>query len=478
LLLFPPESAEFPPVAHLRSRWSAWFCALLIVVATQSTASADELKVGLFDVDASPPLGSWMAYNETTKVLIPLSARGIVLTGAGEPIVICSVDWLGIGNGGQTLFRQAMAEGANTSVERTAIHTLHQHDAIWCDTSVDELLEKHGVTHRPFDSHYARDVARRLKVAIANAVKNAQPVTHLGLGEGIVEKVASNRRVLGPDGKVLHVRWSAVTDPVVRDFPEGVIDPKLKAISLWNGDKPLVVMTFYATHPQSFYRTGEANPDFPGIARNMRQESTGVPHIHFNGAGGNITAGKYNDGSKENRPVLAKRVADGMERAWEATAKTAITSKDISWKSVAVALPVAAHLKEDELASTLADASKAPQERFGVARELVWLRRCQAGEKVGLACLSLGKSRVLTMPGELFIEYQLAAQKMRPDLFVAMAAYGEYGPAYIGTQIAYSQGGYETEPRSSHVAPEVEKVLMEGIGELLDADPKGIQPLQ
>jgi hypothetical protein len=56
---------------------------------------------------------------------------------------------------------------------------------------------------------------------------------------------------------------------------------------------------------------------------------------------------------------------------------------------------------------------------------------------------------------------------MRPDLFVAMAAYGDYAPGYIGTEIAYPQGGYETSPRASLVAPKVEGVLMEVIGKLL-----------
>jgi len=49
----------------------------------------------------------------------------------------------------------------------------------------------------------------------------------------------------------------------------------------------------------------------------------------------------------------------------------------------------------------------------------------------------------------------------------AMAAYGDYGTFYIGTERAYSEGGYETEPRSSNVAPEVESVLMQGIRKLL-----------
>ena len=47
-----------------------------------------------------------------------------------------------------------------------------------------------------------------------------------------------------------------------------------------------------------------------------------------------------------------------------------------------------------------------------------------------------------------------------------MAAYGDYGPGYIGTAVAYTQGGYEVGP-VSRVAPEVEDVLTGGMRELL-----------
>jgi hypothetical protein len=50
-----------------------------------------------------------------------------------------------------------------------------------------------------------------------------------------------------------------------------------------------------------------------------------------------------------------------------------------------------------------------------------------------------------------------------------MAAYGDYGPAYIGTTAAYAEGGYETGPRASNVAPEVEPVLMDAMRRLLGA---------
>jgi hypothetical protein len=86
---------------------------------------------------------------------------------------------------------------------------------------------------------------------------------------------------------------------------------------------------------------------------------------------------------------------------------------------------------------------------------------------IDVSCLRLGRARVLHLPGELFVEYQLRAQKLRPDLFVAMAAYGDYATAYIGTKIAYSEGGYETRPGVTHVAPEVEDVLMDAVARLL-----------
>ena len=113
------------------------------------------------------------------------------------------------------------------------------------------------------------------------------------------------------------------------------------------------------------------------------------------------------------------------------------------------------------------DVSKPVRERAMAASELTWLRRCHAGETIAVSCLRLDMARVLHLPGELFVEYQLAAQQQRPDLFVAMAAYGDYGPGYIGTEEAYPQGGYETGPHASLVAPTVERTLMDVIERLL-----------
>ena len=54
-----------------------------------------------------------------------------------------------------------------------------------------------------------------------------------------------------------------------------------------------------------------------------------------------------------------------------------------------------------------------------------------------------------------------------PPLFVALAAYGDYAPGYIGTEVSSQQGGYETSPKASLVAPTVEAVIMDAMKRLL-----------
>ena len=253
----------------------------------------------------------------------------------------------------------------------------------------------------------------------------------------------------------------------IRAEPEGLIDPVVSLLSFWNEDKPLALLTSYACHPQSYYRLGIPSPDFPGIARFIRgQDLNGPLHVHFNGAGGNITAGKCNDGAQANRMILATRLADGMRKAYEKTNKTPLTAADVGWASVPARLPIAAHLDEADLIAKLK--GTAAKGYISYADQLAWLRRSKAGHEIDVTCLRVGDTRMLHLPGELFVEYQLAAKAMRPDLHVMMAAYGDYGPGYIGTTASYGEGGYETSPTSSGVAPQVEPILMKAMQTLLE----------
>lgn len=453
----------------MQSRLLSVFTAAFVVgVLAGPVQGADSIRVATFEVDATPPVGSPLAYDPMKEAVMPLSCRGIVLLGNEMPIVLCCVDWIGISNDGNKVFRQRLAEAAHTTPERVAVHTVHQHDAPRLDFNAEEIMAKQGESGAMFNVEHANSVIDNASVAVADAAKQAQTVTHIGLGEGVVDKVASNRRIQGPDGNVMWTRYtSGASQQRNREAPIGLIDPKVKLITFFQDEKPLATLTYYACHPQSYYRTGGANPDFPGIARSMREEVTNTFHVHFNGAGGNIGAGKWNDGSPPYRQILADRLAAGMEKAWDSMQRTAASVDDLGWTVEPVALPLGAHVVPEELEERLADPDT--KDRPEVAKTLTWARRCQAGDTIDIQCLRLGTARVLHMPGELCVEYQLAAQKMREDLFVAMAAYGEYAPGYICTAIAYTQGGYEASNRASHVAPDVEDVLTEAMEKLLKA---------
>lgn len=450
-----------------------WF--VLLMVTGCVSAFGVELKVSMFQVDATPPLGSALcggSVDPAKEITDPLTARGMILLPEDQdPIVIAIVDWVGIGNDGHTLWRRALAEAVETSLDRVTLHTIHQHDAPFCDFTVETLMRNVGLPGKMFDPEFAEDVIARSAVAANESLSTAVSVTHLGLGKAKVEQVASNRRILGEDGKVAHVRWTACTDPMLREEPEGTIDPWLRAISLWNGDTPVAILTHYATHPQSHYGKGSVSADFPGMARTAREQA--IPearHFHFNGAGGNIGAGKYNDGSPSNRPVLAGRLEDGMKAAFDSTTKYSLADLDVDWATEDVMLPLRDEVSIDHERKVLHDENASIGARMGAAREIAWIERIQYGEPITIGRLQLGPAQILYMPGELFVEYQLAAQAMAPESFVSMAAYGDYAPGYIGTTVSYGEGGYETGVHTSRTAPEVEPVLMNAMKALLRKD--------
>ena len=173
-------------------------------------------------------------------------------------------------------------------------------------------------------------------------------VTHIGTGRAKVERVASNRRVVQADGSI-RGRYSSTKDPALQAAPEGLIDPWLRTISFHDDATPLAELHYYATHPQSFYGDGRVTYDVPGIARERLEKQSGVFQIYFNGCGGNIGMGKYNDGTPAAREALSGRLFDAMARSAAEIKRQPVAR--ISWKTTSVEFPLRA------------DASLAPSAR-------------------------------------------------------------------------------------------------------------------
>jgi hypothetical protein len=422
------------------------------------------LRVVPFEADVTPPLGSALCYGLVTPaatVADPLLARGLVLLSDGqEPIVLCALDWLGIGNGGYDRWKQALARAARTTPSRVAIHTVHQHDAPGDDASAAEILKTYRLADTLQSESFAASAAKRVAAAISAA--KALAVTHVSWGSAAVDKVASNRRIAGPDGRIAFVRYTACREGPQCDAPEGLIDPLARTVSFWSDQRCVATMAYYATHPMSYYGKGAIGADFVGMARRSQEGFC----IYFTGAGGNIGAGKYNNGAPETRSVLAGRLGEGIRQAIKSEQKAKVDA--VRWSNVPTALPhrEGAEFTEEAILGVLRDEKKIPRDRANAARYLAWHRMVKAGRKIDISALHLAGAHIVHMPGELFVEYQLAAQKEMPRDFVAMAAYGDYGPMYIGTRTSYDQGGYETSA-VSRVAPAVEDILLDSIRRVL-----------
>jgi hypothetical protein len=431
------------------------------------------LKGSYFAVDATPLTGTPLAYDIQIAVDDPLYLKGFVFLPEGkDPVVICSLDWIGIACESRERLKKSIASSVGTKKDNVTVHTTHFHDAPHSNESAREVLMRFGkdsLAEQYYDPKLLERLCENAAKACREAASRARAITHIGYGKGKVKEVASNRRIVGEDGKIKYTRYSSCKDPLVRAIPEGLIDPYLDLITFWSDDLLLASVSYYATHPMSYYRTAMCSSDFVGMARNMFSETvTRAPHIYFNGAGGNITAGKYNDGEKKNRFDLANRLLSGMKEAWDSTVKKPVES--FCYTTDLLRLPIDERFGKEECLNILKNPSSEERDLLSASRKLAWYEWCDQNPYIAVSALSINDVKILHMPGELFIEYQLYAEEKYPEYKVCMAAYGEYGTSYIGTKKSYFEGGYETGPKVTKVAEDSEPLIKECIDRLMKKD--------
>ena len=376
-----------------------------------SSAFAEQgaaLKISTFRVDATSPkgqpcCGGWIkpieVVDDSQEVL------GFVIQGAGKPIVVCAVDWTGILNGAHLEFRSEVANAVGTDPDRVAVQCIHQHNAPFTCIEAQSIISQYKDLPPLTFVDFFHDTVRKVASAVKASLANATPLTHIATGEADVFRVAANRRILQPDGKLMAMRGSASRSQIHADTPEGVIDRKLKTIAFYSGDKKVASCHYYACHPMSYYADGRASSDFVGLARKKRQaEEPDCTHIYFSGCGGNIAAGKYNDGTHEMRPVLVRRMYDAIVASEEKLKPKAIQS--IEWTGVPVLLTPDPKWNENEILKQIADTTQSVVNRNRPAYTVAYLRRHRAGQPIIVSALHVNDATMLHLPAESFIEYQ------------------------------------------------------------------------
>lgn len=425
-------------------------------VMSDAQASSEQVwYLADFMLDVTIPIGHrcmGVLPTKSKSVTDALELHGFALLGNGKPVVVVAIDWCEIRNGSYDRWRERIARAANTDPDHVLLSSLHQHDAPVIDEDAQRYLDQVGLQGELFDPVFHEEVLARTEQAIAQAIEDAasdpkRRVTDIGFGQAAVRDVASNRRIVQADGKVTFARGSSSgRDSVFRDADVGLIDPMLRTVSFWNNDRCLLEYHTYATHPMSYYGRGEVTSDFVGLARKQRQRETrGTHQIYASGCSGDVTAGKYNDGTPEARVALTEKIRDAMQRSASTVLKT--SCKGVQLRSIPLELPYTRDpgLQKDALLGVLKDTSATTENRILAAMGLASIDRAvEKRRPIDLVCLDLHDVRLVLFPGESFVGYQGLAQGHSRDVPVLPIGYGECWTGYVPTESAFADGFHES----------------------------------
>ena len=445
------------------------------LVLADAARAGPEYRVAPFEADITIPIGHACmggGIADAKSVRDPLYAKGFVLLGGGDPVVVVALDWCQLNNSSYDRWRDVLADGARTKRERVMLATVHQHDAPICDLRAQELLDQAGLKNSMCDPAFHEHAAQKVAAALRRSVQSPTRVTHVGVGRAVVEQIASNRRVVSGDA----VHWNRTSADVAFDAaPEGETDRFLKTISLWDGERPVLAWSCYSVHPMSSYGRGEVSADFVGIVRARRQaEDPGVFQIYFTGCAGDTTAGKYNDGKPKDREALAARLHQAMSAAWKATRRHPLAGSELRVSKLRLPARDDGDFSEASQRRILADPKATRWQRNCAAMGLAWRER--ANQPIDVPCLDLGPgvAQFVVLPAEGFVGFQLKAQQFRPDSFVVAAGFGDGAPGYIPTAECWAEGYRD---HYNWVTPESAGLMIAALTEVLGPQrPRG--PIQ
>jgi hypothetical protein len=399
------------------------------------------LEISTFQVDCTPPAGCAIGFgtdNSAAKIRDPLFLRGILLDDGGSRCLLTALDFLGLMNGAHDELVDALAGAAKVAADHTVLHCVHQHDTPLVNFEIESYIE--GET-------FPRDWWGRLvddcAAAATKALERMQPVAEVGHAEVRLHGFASNRRILGADGKVRDMRFSRCEDESLKAEPVGTIDPMLRSVAFRDDRNAILAsLSFYATHPQVSNGRELYSADAEGEAlRRLKASSPESTPMYFSGAFGNVTAGKYSSHTDLEGNLLhfGRLLADGIGH--NLAAMSWAPPQAIDWKTDGFEFPRRDLDRAAELA-TIADSQASEQQRT-VAAAILSCSDYEANATYPLRLLRLGDVQVLFLGGEPFVEYQLFAQSLVADRFLAVVANCSDSFLYLPTAEAFPQEGYE-----------------------------------
>jgi neutral ceramidase len=468
------------------------FHAIVVALACLTGAApaclrAAEIRVGVAEVDITPPVGFPMAgyYHERLAEgqLDPLKAKAIVLDDGGTRAALVVCDLIGIATDLSRAIRQRAAEKTGIPAPHIVIAATHTHTAP--DYMKELYLSLGGMRQDPVRADYVARLIDGPVEAIAAASAAAQPAI-LQSGIALQEPTVSfNRRFLMRDGSVR--TWMSLDNPeVIR--PAGPIDPQIGILSIHEkAGKQLGIVSNFALHLDTVGGT-KWSADYPHYIETTLRQAAGDEVVSIFGTGCCGDINHSNPSKKERNKADQIGNAIGASIHKSLGQLQLVEADKLAVKSKIVPLPLQDATREEvdrainvlEAArrrekvdffehvtaykKLILDQLRHQQRQANTAGHISWgLSRSLAGIgdhlPVEVTVMTLGQDlAIVCLPGEVFVELGLAIKQgspFRTTLVIELS--GAVETIYIPTRAAFAQGSYEV----------TNSTLQPGAGELL-----------
>jgi len=442
------------------------------------TKAGNQLKVGMAEIDITPPVGYRMAgyYDErfSTGVHDPLKAKAIVLQQGTEKVALVFCDLVGISLSVSTNARARASAHCGIPVSNISLFATHSHTGPLFNDIRGNHFNEDAIARYGFDAHQTVDyptvLIERVVKAIAQANKNLAP-GRLDVGIAQQEGLPFNRRYHMRNGRVAFNPGILNTN-IVR--PASPVDHDVGIVMVRDAkEKILGGLTVFAMHADCVGGT-EFSADYPFFIQQTLREKFGTNYISAFGAG---TCGDLNQ-----IDVTKKAPFKGFAAAQnygERIGKTVIAAQEnlstIKNPSLAVRRKKLIVPLQEVSAKEIAEArEKLPLlgtdklDFYSKVRMVKALDLAARGQELAteIQVYRLDSDTAMVgLPAEIFVEFGLSIKKQSPFKNTLVLSICNDRPCYVPTLKAFKEGSYEV--TNSRVKPGVGELFAETAVELL-----------
>ncbi len=433
------------------------------------------LRAGAAMIDITPPPGTHLAgsgageHRPAQTVMDPLFAKAIVFEVGQRRVCMVILDLTIVTWDYTDQIRAVIGEHTGIAPEAIMVQATQTHSAPslgYFMLDADFPLETNEETEylRGGERAYGDRVAAAAVEAAVEAVGKLRPV-RIGLGRGVLGDLAFNRRGIRRDGAI------AMPKPLGREqqpfgiadicYLEGPMDPEVGVCCVQDMDmRPLAFLLHYTCHPVNVFGNPKSyravSADWPGAwTREMQQlfGSDAVPLV-VNGCCGNINPWHpFDPDCRPDHRRMGRELAQMSERIvhYMAFANNAALACSVDKVGLPFREIPAGRLRE--VNAILTENPHPPRQansevdrhwfRAASTRSVELCRQRDAKFPYEIQGFRIGDLGVIGLPGEPFVEGQLALKTNSAAPFLFPAHLTTHYVGYLPTRAAYARGGHE-----------------------------------